>query len=229
MVKVVATADLHGELPDIPECDLLLIAGDVCPDGSALFQGRWLANHFRKWLEKAPAKEIVGIAGNHDVIFEHYTHFLPNDLPWHYLQDEAKKVLGFKIYGTPWQLPFWGAFNLDEAFLRMQYQKVPSDIDIFISHGPPKGILDKVGTEHTGSSALRDKIAEIQPKLFVCGHIHCDTGTRQIDKTLYANVSLLNNDMKISHPPFVFELQHDNVHLIKENSSTKNLWQANSL
>lgn len=210
MIKIVATSDFHGELPDIPECDLLLIAGDICPDGSALFQGMWLAKEFRNWLKQVPAKDIIGIAGNHDVVFEHYTHFLPQNLPWHYLQDEVKEIQGLRIYGTPWQLPFWGAFNLNEEQLYYQYKKVPQEVDIFLSHGPAFGIFDKVprskSIRHTGSVSLRDKIAEIKPKLFICGHIHCDVGVCEIEKTTYANVCLLNNDMIVSHPPFIFEL-----------------------
>ena len=60
-MKVVATSDLHGTLPPIPACDLLLIAGDVCPvwDHKLFFQDIWLRTTFTDWLRAQPAKKIV--------------------------------------------------------------------------------------------------------------------------------------------------------------------------
>ena len=57
---ICAVSDLHGQLPDIPKCDLLLIAGDVCPvtNHSLDFQEHWLDTEFRWWLKKIPAKKI---------------------------------------------------------------------------------------------------------------------------------------------------------------------------
>lgn len=45
--------------------------------------------------------------------------------------------------------------------------------DIVITHSPPRGIADVVrGLGPVGSVAIRDAIAQVQPKLVVCGHIH---------------------------------------------------------
>jgi len=212
MVRIAATADLHGELPIIPECDLLLICGDICPDVSLVRQAQWLDNPFRQWLKEIPAQEIVGIAGNHDLIFEQAKDLVPKGLRWHYLQDSSTELFGFKIYGTPWQLPFWGAFNLEDNELIQKYQHIPEEIDIFLSHAPPFGIFDEVptakgSTQHTGSMALRTRVFETKPQLFVCGHIHCDVGIWQIEQTLFSNVSLLDDQMEITNSPVVFDLE----------------------
>lgn len=50
-MKIVATSDFHGVLPpveSIPECDVLVIAGDVCPlrDHGVEFQRSWLLTNF---------------------------------------------------------------------------------------------------------------------------------------------------------------------------------------
>lgn len=209
-MKIVATSDFHGELPAIPECELLLIAGDVCPDGSNAFQASWLGGPFRKWLEEVPAKEIVLVAGNHDQIFEKEKERVPAGLRCHYLEDSAVELFGFTIYGTPWQLPFWGAFNLTEEGLSKKYALIPSKVDILISHSPPYCIADAVGefeeVVHTGSVSLRKKVFELKPKLFICGHIHCAYGVFTIQDIVFANVSLLDDDMIAAHEPVVFHL-----------------------
>ena len=114
-MKIVAIADLHGVLPTIPACDLLLIAGDICPvtNHGVEFQADWLNTVFRSWLRSLThVHHIVGIAGNHDFVFERMPELVPRDLPWTYLQDELAEVAGLRIWGTPWQPWFFDwAFN----------------------------------------------------------------------------------------------------------------------
>src|SRR3954452_2707665 len=102
---IVAVSDLHGTLPAIPPCDLLLIAGDICPvtNHGVAFQAQWLHREFCDWLKKVPARKTVFIAGNHDFVFEQAKELLPRNWPATYLQDSGIRWEGLNIWGTPWQ------------------------------------------------------------------------------------------------------------------------------
>jgi Icc-related predicted phosphoesterase len=188
MSKVLCISDLHGYLPEISECDLLLIAGDICPvyNHKVAFQKSWLNHDFRNWLQKVPAKKIVGIAGNHDYVFEK-SNLSDLALPWTYLNKQSTEYEGIKIWGSPYQLWFldW-AFNAPEEngekYLAKIYDKIPVGTDIIISHGPPYGFGDLTDRgESVGSQALLDKIKEIKPKYVITGHIHSARGIYEID------------------------------------------------
>lgn len=50
---------------------------------------------------------------------------------------------------------------------------------VLISHSPPKGAVDVSSSGRSlGSTAVRDAIARLKPKLVVCGHIHGSAGQR---------------------------------------------------
>lgn len=199
-VSVYAISDLHGFLPDpgeIPCCELLLIAGDVCPDfhemSFARFGGsrkqpildkgeqkqrHWLDTTFREWLEEVNHRvgQVIGIAGNHDFVFEH--PFLLPDLPWIYLRDSEVEIVGLHIWGTPWvpNLARWAFYGKD-SFLEARAECIPDYIDVLITHGPPYGVCDVVaekfgGPANVGDRALLQRIEEIEPLAVVCGHIH---------------------------------------------------------
>lgn len=196
MPRVLAISDLHGRLPDIPECDLLIIGGDICPDGKPRAdrlhvgsydkgeaeQAAWMETKFRDWLNAIPAKSVVGIAGNHDYVFETMPGVHRN-LRWQYLQDSETLVEGLRVYGTPWcpNLPRW-AFYGDDRRLQNVYSAVPADVDIFVTHGPPKGygdaippesIFNNVGeTINVGTVSATEAITRAHPRVTVCGHIH---------------------------------------------------------
>lgn len=220
-MKIIAISDLHGNLPIIPPCNLLLIAGDICPvyDHSLQFQQYWLDTTFRRWLKELPVKHIVGIAGNHDLIFQEKPHWVPK-LPWIYLQDSGTEIEGLKIWGTPWQKRFhdW-AFNLDEEELVKKWDMIPLDTDILVLHGPPYGYGDEApriikdeneqewpGFEHIGSPSLLSRLKLIKPKLVVFGHNHDGFGKWEEDGMVLANVSYLNNQYQPTHSIQTFEI-----------------------
>ena len=73
-MRIVAISDQHGFLPDIPPCDLLIVAGDVCPDRFGPFmavhdphqQQAWFDRTVRPWLAATPATHKLLTWGNHD-------------------------------------------------------------------------------------------------------------------------------------------------------------------
>lgn len=208
----VCISDLHGYLPEIPDCDVLIIAGDICPvwNHQIAFQRQWLNTDFRHWLSEVPAKQVAAVAGNHDLIFEQRPDLVP-DLPWQYLQDSSCYFDGLKIYGLPWQRTFnnW-AFNLDERELDEKYRAIP-DCDIIISHGPAFGYGDTAPRENGGYERVGNKefvavIEEIKPKLVVTGHIHSDPGKWDHGPTRVINATLLNDAYQFAYPPRVYEL-----------------------
>ena len=212
-IKVVAMSDLHGVLPPpkiIPKCDLILIGGDICASHVVLDQSIWLNLEFKPWLEKLPADKIIGIAGNHDFIWEKAPHFVPK-LPWTYLQDNSCEFKEWKIYGSPWQLRFYDwAFNLDEPELERKWQFIPENTDILLLHGPPKGYGDHVKRdENVGSPSLIKRIQEVKPKLVVYGHIHAGFGVYECSGTTLANVSIVNEQYRWTNLPTEFLLDSE--------------------
>lgn len=213
MIKIVTLADTHMEenKVEIPECDLLICAGDY--DIRTFDHLEQLNNLFYIWKEKA--NHIIAIGGNHDFYLEKLNYHSACDILncCTYLFNNSVEIKGLKIWGSPFSLPFYQwAFMKRETELAKIYAKIPNDTDIIISHSPPNGILDQVyypnGTfkENTGSIALRDRIKEIKPKLVVCGHIHCARGIYQDEHTTYVNCSLMDDYYQLNNKPIVLEI-----------------------
>jgi Icc-related predicted phosphoesterase len=230
-MNVYATSDLHGNLPEVPDdADLLLIAGDICPDfrplgnrnhwdmidKSGAEQARWLDTEFRAWLERVEAP-VVAIWGNHDFVGE--KPVLVPDLPWTLLESSEATVGDLRVWGTPWVpgLPYW-AFYASEEGLRARAEVIPEGIDVLMTHGPPYGAGDFIPTsvrqatkygnhdgKHVGDYTLNPHIERVRPKAVVCGHIHEARGGYRMrvghDVTLYGD-SVSPSDI-ITPPPTV--------------------------
>lgn len=179
-MRVVIAGDPHGELPELPSCDLLLLPGDY--NARALDtpeeQRPWLETVLRSWLEAAPASAIVATGGNRDyALYE--DRALADSLPWTFLVDERTTVAGLELYGTPWTTPFgkgWAWRATETKMMDELFPLIPDDIDVLLSHGPPFGLGDLVRGARSGSSALRTALDRIAPagrlSLLACGHLH---------------------------------------------------------
>lgn len=218
-MRIVVTADLHGNLPHIPKCDLLLIGGDVCPvwDHDPSTQAMWLRRRFAPWLRSLPAEEIVGIAGNHDFVAVKYPGSVVH-LPWRYLNNETIDVDGLRIFGSPlspYFTPGW-VFMPPDRELAATWDLIPEDVDILLVHGPPKGIQDKtiplfehMKSQHAGSGSLRNKLiynSYPQLKIVAFGHIHEGYGQQVVQGVRYINASYVNEAYQPGQEPIVIDI-----------------------
>lgn len=217
-MKICCVSDLHGNLPKIPECDLLIIAGDICPhfaypvgsDKDVIEQSIWFSTKFSAWLKIQPAKETVACWGNHDFVGPAVPQVSSPMLQL--ATDKTVTVGQTKIYCSPWQKWYWDwAFNApyndnQEVFLHEKLDKIPDDTDIIVSHGPVLGYGDRVGTENTGSSALRDAVDRVQPKLLVCGHVHHGYGIYKRGETTIVHASLCDHRNELLRDPILLEI-----------------------
>tara|TARA_R110000822_G_scaffold68435_7_gene166515 strand:+ start:8955 stop:9662 length:708 start_codon:yes stop_codon:yes gene_type:complete len=235
-MKIFALSDLHGKLPtheslNIKDCDVLCIAGDICPDfrvSGGYEQKQWLKTNFVPWAEifitDGMVKDVVFIGGNHDWYLEEifetdqeagFRKTLPEHI--HYLRDDFVVIDGKKFYGTPWTPEFYNwAFMEYEGELDKIFEKIPTDTDVLLSHGPAQGFNDLVEGRGRplGSKALTRNIHRARPTLAVFGHIHTGSHKPSVIKhrgnttatTTLVNVSLLDEAYIRAFHPFEFDI-----------------------
>mmetsp|Transcript_4403 Transcript_4403/g.11997 ORF Transcript_4403/g.11997 Transcript_4403/m.11997 type:complete len:274 (+) Transcript_4403:64-885(+) len=219
------THGLHGDIPKdhCPSVDVLLHAGDFTNTGEVE-----QVRSFAEWLQNYPAAQKIVIAGNHDVTFEteyyermwrryHLTQYNSQEARsalidsgcCTYLEDELVEALGYRIFGSPWQPEFCGwAFNLplgEEC--RRAWSRIPRDVDILMTHGPPHGVGDLCDHgARVGCPDLLEAIRSRAVSVSLAGHIHEDYGARQQGGTLYINASTCTLRYRPTNPPIVFDL-----------------------
>ena len=217
-MRLVLTSDLHGHLPEVQTCDVLLIAGDVCPieNHKLDFQADWLRWRFIPWLRRTPARHRIVIAGNHDFLFyERPASIRELDWPGPYLRDSGCEFEGIQFWGTPWanELPGW-PFTAPEEVLKSWWDCIPVETQVLMVHGPPHGYGDTVigsrtGDQlHVGSTTLDQTLGRLTNlKLVVFGHIHEGYGVyRHSTGVPLVNASLMDVGYHPVNPPRMWEL-----------------------
>ncbi|SNB59293.1 Predicted phosphoesterase [Marinobacter sp. es.042] len=210
LICISDTHSLHEQMPEIPDGDVLIHAGDCTGTGSLA-----ALSHFTEWFGTLPHQHKILIAGNHDYCFEIYPKPSREMCTEHgvtYLRGEATRIGNLNFYGFPWQPIYrWMAFNAREGELRGRLQRVPDDTNVLISHGPAFNVFDYVPSEraHVGCHALANRIQELNElKAHICGHIHESYGfaVRESDGVKFANASTCTERYSPSNLPIVIDL-----------------------
>lgn len=231
LLRVVCISDthsLHSQFPKdfLPPGDILIHSGDFSN------VGRYSEiKEFLEWFgSQTQYKHRILIAGNHDLGLhaESYPKTQPRfqrrakpDDPaecralltsdkFIYLEDSEVTVDGLRIYGMPWQPTFYDwAYNLDRgAPIREYIDKIPSDVDILISHGPPLGYGDRCsGGNRAGCLDLLKQVNQrIRPRAHIFGHIHEAYGLETNGHTLFVNPSTCTYQYRPTNPPICFDI-----------------------
>ena len=88
-------------------------------------------------------------------------------------------------------LPFASRIALRQRELFLALTNMVGPDTILVAHPPPRGCRDGVlGHFSAGCSALAELVERNQPLLVLCGHIHENTGTAFMGKTLVVNCAL---------------------------------------
>lgn len=207
----------------IPECDLLISAGDYSYKGfpDVVFE-------FHTWLSKQPAKFIISCQGNHELWVEkNFREALDIvkaiDPRIIFIAEGSVNLKGLKIWCSAVTPHFhnW-AWNVPRGEdIKKNWDRIPSDTVILITHGPAYGILDQidpygpkmVGTlegtgAHIGCEDLRNKTSELEKlKLHVFGHIHGSSGEYDENFVHYVNASICNEKYRPVNPVRVWDLE----------------------
>lgn len=70
MISICAISDLHGYLPKVEPCDLVLICGDIVPlriQERTKDSYKWFSTEFKEWAMDLPCDKVIFIAGNHKI------------------------------------------------------------------------------------------------------------------------------------------------------------------
>lgn len=207
-VRILHLSDTHGMHRSIennfplPPADILVHTGDFTDNGR-----KSEFADFDKWLATLRSRypHIVVCIGNHEYNGFLYDKgcaatreaqsagkdwFRPSGklqkslLPHatHVLEHETAEIRGLRFYGSSWcawhyaDAPGDAAKGPEGAH---RFDEIPPHVDVLLTHGAPRGILDRMEDTscHWGSSkSLRAAIERTKPKVHLFGHIHEQRG-----------------------------------------------------
>ncbi|KAF2172442.1 hypothetical protein M409DRAFT_50141 [Zasmidium cellare ATCC 36951] len=192
-VRIICVSDTHNHSPregyKLPKGDVLIHAGDFTNQGSLAEVKKAV-----DWISKADFEAKV-IVADPDYALKHKSGWgvVPADVEacrnlvvandnFVYLQHASaviplpSKSTHLRIFGSPYS-PDRGrqnwAFQYEENAAESIWNAVPEEVDILVTHTPPRGLLDaSKHWEEGGCPALKSALLRVRPLVHVFGHCH---------------------------------------------------------
>ena len=195
-MRMVVIADIHGNLGALQRImdsvswkkdDVIICPGDFT-DMSAVPQNFDQSDVADMAIQKLliPHLPLFCVPGNHDPyeivdLFSEYRTNLHN-------RKEKKGTITFVGWGGA-ATPFNTNFEPTEEETLTSLSALTENIGglwVLVVHAPPKGTsLDVIGGgTHVGSSSIRKTIEEKKPSLVISAHVHENSGTDTIGKSV---------------------------------------------
>jgi Icc-related predicted phosphoesterase len=188
MIKITHISDTHGchsEL-NFTGGDILIHSGDIFD-----IQNELSENEVLSWFKNLPYTYKILIPGNHD----EKTKNMVSEDNFFILNNEIIEILNIRIYGLSISLTETTGRMIYNTFSESQIEDMLIDepIDIFVTHGPPKGILDIKHNQSIGSTKLKEYVELKKPKYHLFGHAHHLIGTYSNGGTVFVNNSIVHD------------------------------------
>jgi Icc-related predicted phosphoesterase len=178
-LRCVCISDTHNHIDklEIPAGDVLIHTGDAVKYRSSALD----LVKFNEFMGTLPHNYKLFIPGNHETSIDHEQFDAAQKILSNMtlLIDRTIEIEGISFHGCSWKTKRGVAFRA-EAFSypehkiqQDKYAKIPSNIDILLTHPPPYSVRDWT----MGSAELLNEVlTRIQPLVHVSGHIHEPNG-----------------------------------------------------
>ncbi|KAH7731653.1 Protein C25E10.12 [Aphelenchoides avenae] len=201
-VRFVCISDTHMRFSEmveenkIPAGDVLLHCGDFTDVGR---RDEYI--EFNELLGQLSHRFKIVIAGNHDLGCED-----GENVERRALGDNTSDLVkegteqGYKLltnctYLQDSSTEGWSFYRANGPEIMAEWRKIPTSIDVLMTHTPPLGHLDQCDVGHVGSADLLDVVEKsVKPKFHVFGHIHEQHGVTTNNVTTFINASTCGSD-----------------------------------
>lgn len=200
------THGMHDQLIIPTDIDCIIHCGDST-NHYEMIPNQLEFELFLSWFSALPIKHKILIAGNHDAwANKKYNIDKVKASGIIYLEHEYYELEGLLLFGSPYT-PTFGQWHFmkSRSGIAKYWEALIPGIDVLITHGPPKGILDlsydkNHKLEYCGDSALLKSVFDTNPKYHIFGHIHNSKGCLNSGRivlsnydTIFMNTSCVND------------------------------------
>ena len=207
-MRLVVISDTHGAHEELGE-----LQGDVlihCGDFESIFESDpQIVEKVDDWFARQRFGRIYCVGGNHDEELERRVAL--TDQPFKnaiWLHERRDMFRGYCFYGASW-VPYLRDFPFfaDADALEAAWARIPGDVDVLMTHTPPKDVLDVSSKgQSLGCPHLAERLKQVAPGLHCFGHVHKSRGETTVGATRYVNATSVSSGFASVLPPFVVDL-----------------------